>query len=256
MTDSPATDTSGPFRLGDRVQLPGEGPPPHHHSARGRRAAHPPRSPQAHDRSLIGQPDGSVVANSGGHEYLALPAAAGLRHVDAARRGHRVPEGCRPDPRPGRRLPRRHRRGGRSRLGRAVAVAPRGRSATEGRLVSFERRADFADVARANVETFLGRRPPRTRTWSSATWPRRFPTPWPRASVDRVVLDMLAPWECIDVGSRGAHARRGASSRYVATATQLSRVAEFIRGDRAVHRARGERDHGARLACRGTRRAA
>ena len=48
------------------------------------------------------------------------------------------------------------------------------------------------------------------------------------ASVDRVVLDMLAPWECIDVVA-DALTPGGVVLCYVATATQLSRVAEAIR---------------------------
>ena len=48
-------------------------------------------------------------------------------------------------------------------------------------------------------------------------------------SVDRVVLDMLAPWECLRVVS-DALKPGGVLLCYVATVTQLSRVAEAIRG--------------------------
>lgn len=48
------------------------------------------------------------------------------------------------------------------------------------------------------------------------------------ASVDRVVLDMLAPWECMDAVA-DALTPGGVVLCYVATATQLSRVAEYIR---------------------------
>src|SRR5690606_5180938 len=48
-------------------------------------------------------------------------------------------------------------------------------------------------------------------------------------AVDRVVLDMLAPWECIDAVA-DALTPGGVVLCYVATATQLSRVAEYIRG--------------------------
>jgi tRNA (adenine57-N1/adenine58-N1)-methyltransferase len=48
------------------------------------------------------------------------------------------------------------------------------------------------------------------------------------ASVDRVVLDMLAPWECIGAVSRALRPG-GVVLCYVATVTQLSRVAEAIR---------------------------
>ena len=64
----------------------------------------------------------------------------------------------------------------------------------EGLVSSYERRQDFADIARANVESFFGCAAP-----GLAADRRR---PRPRASaeteVDRVVLDMLAPWDCLD----------------------------------------------------------
>ena len=47
-------------------------------------------------------------------------------------------------------------------------------------------------------------------------------------TIDRVVLDMLAPWECLDVVA-DALAPGGVLICYVATATQLSRVAEAMR---------------------------
>ena len=46
--------------------------------------------------------------------------------------------------------------------------------------------------------------------------------------MDRVVLDMLAPWDCLDAVSR-ALVPGGVLICYVATATQLSRTAEAMR---------------------------
>lgn len=46
--------------------------------------------------------------------------------------------------------------------------------------------------------------------------------------MDRVVLDMLAPWECIDVVATALRPG-GVLVCYVATTTQLSRVAEALR---------------------------
>ena len=98
----------------------------------------------------------------------------------------------------------------------------------QGRLVSFERREDFAEVARANVETFVGDTP---ENWEVVVGDlaTALPETLPAASVDRVVLDMLAPWECIDVVA-DALTPGGVVLCYVATATQLSRVAEYLRG--------------------------
>jgi tRNA (adenine57-N1/adenine58-N1)-methyltransferase len=96
-----------------------------------------------------------------------------------------------------------------------------------GRLVSFERREEFAEVARANVDTYLGESP---APWEIVVGDlvEALPKAVAPASVDRVVLDMLAPWECIDVVA-DALTPGGVVLCYVATATQLSRVAEFIR---------------------------
>ena len=47
-------------------------------------------------------------------------------------------------------------------------------------------------------------------------------------SVDRVVLDMLAPWECVDVVA-DALAPGGIVVAYVATTTQLGRIVETLR---------------------------
>ncbi len=97
-----------------------------------------------------------------------------------------------------------------------------------GKLVSFERREDFAEVAKGNVATFFGGTPD---TWRVVVGDltEALPVEQPPGSVDRVVLDMLAPWECMDAVA-DALTPGGVVLCYVATATQLSRVAEYIRG--------------------------
>jgi tRNA (adenine57-N1/adenine58-N1)-methyltransferase len=47
-------------------------------------------------------------------------------------------------------------------------------------------------------------------------------------TVDRIVLDMLAPWECLDVAA-DALTPGGVIICYIATVTQLSRVSEALR---------------------------
>src|SRR6476661_8748835 len=96
-----------------------------------------------------------------------------------------------------------------------------------GRLLSFERREDFADIARGNGRAFFGGDHP-AWTVTVGDLVESLPTVAPAGTVDRVVLDMLAPWECLDaVGD--ALVPGGVLICYVATATQLSRVAEGIR---------------------------
>src|SRR5699024_7285978 len=67
---------------------------------------------------------------------------------------------------------------------------------TYGHVYSYERRADFADVARENVTTFLGDDLP---TWSLHVGDlvEQLEATGDSAWVDRVILDMLAPWECV-----------------------------------------------------------
>jgi len=77
------------------------------------------------------------------------------------------------------------------------------------------------------VETFLGRSPGNWRI-ELGDLAEALPAAVEPGSIDRVVLDMLAPWECIDVAA-DALVPGGVLVCYVATATQLSRVAEYLR---------------------------
>lgn len=96
-----------------------------------------------------------------------------------------------------------------------------------GELVSFERREEFADVARGNVHSVHGQSPPNWRV-EIGDLQEALPNAVEPGSVDRVVLDMLAPWECLDVVA-GALTPGGVLCCYVATVTQLSRLTEAIR---------------------------
>ncbi|MGN6250223.1 MAG: tRNA (adenine-N1)-methyltransferase [Marmoricola sp.] len=95
-----------------------------------------------------------------------------------------------------------------------------------GSVRSYERRPEFAEVARRNVEQFFDGPHP---AWSLTVGDLAEELPSVEAgSVDRVVLDMLAPWECVDAV---AHALRpgGVVIGYVATTTQLGRLVETLR---------------------------
>ncbi len=218
---------SGPFRMGDRVQLTGPKGRLHTITLREGGELHTHHGVLRHSQ-LVGQPDGSVVANSGGHEYLALrpllrdfvmsmPRGAAIVYPkDAAQILAEA------DIFPGATVVEAGVGSGALSLWLLRAIG------AEGRLVSFERRDDFAAVARANVETFVGEVP---ANWDVVVGDlaAELPQAVDAASVDRIVLDMLAPWECIDVVA-DALTPGGVVVCYVATATQLSRVAEYIRG--------------------------
>jgi tRNA (adenine57-N1/adenine58-N1)-methyltransferase catalytic subunit len=92
-----------------------------------------------------------------------------------------------------------------------------------GRLSSYERRADFAEIAQANVERFFGGPHP---AWSVTVGD--LAEALDETDVDRVVLDMLAPWEVLDAVSRALRPG-GLVCAYVATTTQLSVTVEALR---------------------------
>jgi tRNA (adenine57-N1/adenine58-N1)-methyltransferase len=97
----------------------------------------------------------------------------------------------------------------------------------DGQLVSFERREDFADIARGNARAFFGLDHPAWRV-VVGDLVEALPGAVEPGTVDRVVLDMLAPWECLDAVA-DAMVPGGVLICYVATTTQLSRVAEALR---------------------------
>ncbi|MGV1034889.1 MAG: tRNA (adenine-N1)-methyltransferase [Microbacteriaceae bacterium] len=217
---------SGPFQAGDRVQLTGPKNKLHTITLEVGGVFHSHKGPIAHD-DIIGLPDGSVVRNAAGFEYLALrpllndfvmsmPRGAAIIYPkDAAQIlafGDVFP-------------------------GATVVEAGVGSGALSlwllraiggtGTLSSFERREEFSEIAQANVATFFGQAPGNwTVTLGDLT--EELPRVHKPATVDRVMLDMLAPWECIDAVST-ALKPGGVLLCYVATATQLSRVAETIR---------------------------
>ena len=96
-----------------------------------------------------------------------------------------------------------------------------------GRLSSYERRADFAEIARGNVERFFGAPHP-AWTVTLGDLAEELPRSDTDRDVDRVVLDMLAPWDVLDAVS-AALVPGGLVCCYVATTTQLSRTVEALR---------------------------
>ncbi|WP_395311779.1 tRNA (adenine-N1)-methyltransferase [Mycobacterium sp. AMU20-3851] len=220
---------TGPFVVGDRVQLT---------DAKGRHYTmvltpgaefHTHRGAIPHD-NVIGQPEGSVVKSTNGDAFLVLrpllidyvlsmPRGAQVIYPkDAAQIVH---EG---DIFPGARVLEAGAGSGALTCSLLRAVGP------TGQVISYEVRDDHAVHAIRNVETFFGERP--------ANWDLRiadlneYPAGASAATgdqeVDRVVLDMLAPWEVLDTVSTALVAG-GVLIVYVATVTQLSRVVEALR---------------------------
>lgn len=218
--------SSGPFRAGDRVQLTGPKGRMNTITLEPGKLFHSHRGVLEHD-AIIGLPDGSVVANNAGVEHLALrplltdfvmsmPRGAAIVYPKDAAQILALA-----DIFPGATVVEAGVGSGALSLWLLRAIGP------EGRLLSFERREEFADVARGNAATFLGS-DPENWTLTVGDLQEALPAAVEPGTVDRVVLDMLAPWETLDAVT-AALKPGGVVICYVATVTQLSRVAEAIR---------------------------
>lgn len=180
----------------------------------------------AHD-DLIGRPEGCVVSSSSGAAYLALRPL--LSDVTLAMpRGATVvyPKDAAAivgvaDIGPGDVVVEAGAGSGALTMWLLRAVGP------DGAVHSYERRADFAEVAERNVTAFAGRHPPGW-TLTVADLAERLEADHGPGSVDRVVLDMLAPWECVGPAAT-VLAPGGVLCCYVATTTQMSRLVETVR---------------------------
>src|SRR5215831_20267781 len=215
----------GPFAPGDQAQLTDPKGRRHLAVLQPGKVFHTHRGSIVLD-DLIGSPEGSVVRSSAGTPYVALRplladftlsmtrGAAVVYPKDAAQILAMA------DIWPGARVLEAGAGSGALSCWLLRAVGP------DGLLVSYERRADFADIARANVERFFGGPQPQ--------WQLRPAELGADASTgdepfDRVVLDMLAPWECAGTAAR-ALLPGGVLACYIATVTQLSATVEAIRG--------------------------
>lgn len=96
----------------------------------------------------------------------------------------------------------------------------------EGHVFSYEIREDHLEYAENNVDEFFGYRP---ETWSPRLGDLQDVTVEDLGGpVDRIILDMLAPWECLETASR-LLIPGGVLMTYVATVPQLMKVMEGIR---------------------------
>jgi tRNA (adenine57-N1/adenine58-N1)-methyltransferase len=225
VTDTSPT-MSGPFRIGDKVQLTGPKARLHTIILESGKVFHTHRGTIDHD-VLVDLPDGSVVTSSSGDEYLALrpllsdfvmsmPRGAAIIYPKDAAQILALG-----DIFPGATVVEAGVGSGALSLWLLRAIGP------TGTLTSFERREEFADIARGNVTSYMGAEP---KNWAVEVGDlvEQLPTTVEAGSVDRILLDMLAPWECLDVAATALRSG-GVLLCYIATVTQLSRVAEAVR---------------------------
>ncbi len=216
----------GDFVAGDRVQLTDPKGRMHTLTLTPGKQFHTHRGHLLHD-DLIGRPDGTTITNTAGVEYLALRPLLS-DYVLSMPRGAAVvyPKDAgqiitMADIFPGARVVEAGVGSGALSMSLLRAVGD------QGSLQSFERREEFADIARANVRAFFGADHPAWRI-TVGDLVEQLPARVESGTIDRVVLDMLAPWECLPVVA-DALAPGGVVICYVATATQLSKVAEELR---------------------------
>lgn len=211
---------SGPLQAGDRVQLT---------DPRGRKytivlaagAAYHTHTGQLMHDELIGAPEGSVVNSASGTPFLALrPLLAD--YVLSMPRGAQViyPKDAAQimmwgDIFPGARVLEAGAGSGALTCSLLRAVGP------QGTVTSYEAREDHAGHAVTNVERFFGERP--------SNWTLHVEDVVGHdAAVDRVILDMLKPWDVLDTVQQSLQPG-GVLTVYVATVTQLSKVVEALR---------------------------
>jgi tRNA (adenine57-N1/adenine58-N1)-methyltransferase catalytic subunit len=215
--------TSGPFQVGDRVQLTDPKGRMHTIVLQPGAAYHTHRGIVAHD-DLLGAPDGCVVTSSGGTAYLALrPLLAD--YVLSMPRGAQViyPKDAAQIVAMGDIFPGAHVLEAGAGSG-ALSCSLLRAVGTHGAVDSWEVRADFAAIARRNVEAFFGGPHPAWQLHVGDV------ANCLATGYDRVVLDMLAPWEMIDLLDRALQPG-GVFVGYVATTPQLSELVEALRSD-------------------------
>jgi tRNA (adenine57-N1/adenine58-N1)-methyltransferase len=219
VTSSFAPDRS--FQPGDRVQLTDPKGRMHTIVLEPGKSYHTHRGALEHD-DLIGRPEGSVVTSAGGTAYLALRPLLS-DYVLSMPRGAQViyPKDAAQivamgDIFPGAKVLE-------AGVGSGALTCSLLRAVGEhGELHSYELREDFAAIARKNVENFLGGP---QKAWHLHVGDVAGNT---ETGFDRIVLDMLTPWEALDMVERSL-VPGGVFIGYVATTPQLSELVEALR---------------------------
>ena len=224
MSNSSEDRTPGYFAAGDRIQLTDPKGKLYSFTITPGKEWHTHKGWIVHDE-LIGLPEGSVVSTTAGLKFtafipllsdyvLSMPRGATIVYpkdaamivgvADVYPSAHVLEAGV-----------------GSGALSLSIlrAVGP------DGSLDSFERREDFAEIARNNVTNYFGSLPSQ---WSLTVGSVQDINS--RKTYDRVILDMLAPWECVEMAARVLRPG-GVFLAYVATTTQLSATAEALKND-------------------------
>ena len=210
------------FKVGDRVQLTDAKGKMHTITLQLNQEWHTHNGWLVHNE-VVGLPEGSVVETTGGLKFLAFkPLLAD--YVLAMPRGATIvyPKDAAmilglADIAPGVSVLEAGVGSG------ALSISLLRAVGSSGTVDSFEKREDFATVATKNINQYFGENPSNWNLELGAVQDFDHVKQY-----DRVVLDMLAPWECIDMASK-VLVPGGVFIAYVATTTQLSQTAEAIK---------------------------
>jgi tRNA (adenine57-N1/adenine58-N1)-methyltransferase len=175
-----------------------------------------------HDE-IVGQPEGSIFVTNGDLKFQAFRPLLG-DYVLSMPRGATIiyPKDAAmilgvADIKPGVRVLESGIGSGALTLSLVRAVG------SEGHVRSIEIRDDFAQISKQNVSNYFGQIPSNWELVVGAFQEQEYKPEW-----DRVILDMLAPWDCVDAAAK-ALVPGGVILAYVATTTQLSRFAEALK---------------------------
>ena len=215
---------NGFFQAGDRIQLTDPKGKLYSFTITPGKEWHTHKGWITHD-DLIGLPEGSVVSTTAGLKFTAfIPLLAD--YVLSMPRGATIvyPKDAAmivgvADIYPGARVLEAGVGSGALTLSLLRAVGP------TGSVHSVERRQDFADNATANITDYFGEKPSNWSLDVGSVQEKEFHTQF-----DRVILDMLAPWECVAMAAQVLRPG-GVFLAYVATTTQLSATAEALKED-------------------------
>lgn len=217
---------SGPFQSGDRVQLTDEKGKLYSFFLLSGQQWHSHKGWINHD-DLIGKNEGVVVKTNSGTSYQAFRPLLN-DYVLSMDRGATIiyPKDSAviigfADIFPGARVLEAGAGSG------ALSISLLRAIGGEGSLTSYEERGDFLSIAQENVRNYFGAIPSNWKLKSGKVEEGEF-----KGEFDRVVLDMLAPWDVLGA-AKLALKPGGVLCCYVATTTQLSRTAEAIKESQA-----------------------
>ena len=220
---------AGVFQPGDRVQLTDQRRRHHTITLTAGTSYFTNKGEIKHD-AIIGQPEGSVVTSSVGEDYLCFRHLM-VDHILSMPRGAAViypkdigqilVEG---DIFPGARVLEAGAGSGALSMALLRAIGP------TGTLYSYEIREDHLEFAQKNVTGYFGQKPdswhPILGDLATAT------TEDIDGPVDRVVLDMVEPWTCLEAVTR-LLSPGGVLMTYVPTVPQLMKMVESLRATKS-----------------------